>query len=47
MLLYSTFSPLGKPIVLMYADGVMIATLTAIYLHHFFTARAVKKEKYR
>jgi len=43
--LYSTFSPVGKPIALMYADGVMIAMLTAIYLHHFFTARAVKKEK--
>jgi hypothetical protein len=36
--LYPTFSPVGQPIELMKTDAVSIALLTAVYLHHFFTA---------
>uniref|UniRef100_A0A7S2UI64 Uncharacterized protein n=1 Tax=Attheya septentrionalis TaxID=420275 RepID=A0A7S2UI64_9STRA len=43
-LFYKTFSPVGKPIELMKTDAVTILGLTAVYLHHFFTAPGVKSQ---
>jgi hypothetical protein len=43
--LHQRFSPVGEPIKLMYLDGVFILGVTAVYLHHYFTAPTIESPK--
>lgn len=43
--LYPVFSPVGQPIQLMMVDAVLILGLTAVYVHHYFTAPSDEKKK--